>query len=312
MVSDKSGNVVVSSLGWVDHANLWVFHTSNGHAEIVPLGNAKYLSIHPGIGDFFSVAHHFEGDRVEITVHTFSEPREAVARALLNSDGSQVTGESSVWSHVQTNYVTQYSGPFWSDFCLVRLHIAEKRVELQQFSWYGDEYDKGYQGVLGVVEVPSQDLLIVSVQRDSHPVLYDPATRTKVGTLDLADRMGNSKLFFRRRANELWADDYDSLVKIEPGSWRVMNSRRLQKDIGGTRQFIGEFWFDADETICVVARPFSKDVIALSPDTLRPKFSCKLDGQPLEAMCLSDGSVVARDWKSGSLLRGQLRRTWSI
>src|SRR5438270_12179924 len=103
MLSDSSGNVVVSSLGWVDHANLWVFRATHGSAESVPLGDAEYLSIHPGIGDFFSVTHHFEGDRVEITFHTFSEPREAVARALLNSAGSEVTGDSSVWSNVQTN-----------------------------------------------------------------------------------------------------------------------------------------------------------------------------------------------------------------
>jgi len=312
MLSDMGGEVVVSSLGWVDHSNLWVFRATHGNVETVPLGNAKYLSIHPGTGDFFSVTHHFEADRVEITVHTFSEPQEPVARALLNSDSSEVTGDSSVWSNVQTNYVTQYSGPFGSDFCLVRLHILEKRVELQRFGWYGDEYDKGYQGILGVVEIPGQDLLIVSVQRDSHPVLYDPVTRTKVGTLNLADRMGNPTLFFRRRANELWTDDYDSLVKIEPGSWRILGSRLLQKEIAGNRQFIGEFWFDADETMCVVARPFSRDAIALSPDTFRTKSRCKLDGQPLEAACLRDGSVVARDWKSGSLLRGQLRRTWSI
>jgi hypothetical protein len=311
MLSDRSGNVIVSSLGWVDHASLWVFRATHGTAERVPLGNAKYLSIHAGIGDFFSVTHHFEGDRVEITVHTFSEPREAVARARFNSNGSEVTGDSSVWSNVQTNYITHYSGQFWSDFCLVRVHVLEKRVELQQFGWYGDQYDKGYQGVVGVVETPRQDLLIVSIQRDSHPVLYDPVTRTKVGTLNLADRMGNPKLFFRRGANELWANDYDTLVKIEPGSWRVLKSRLLQKDIEGARQFIGEFWFDADETMCVVARPFSRDVLALSPHTLRSKFRCKLDGQPVEAVCLRDGSIVARDWKSGSLLRGQLRRAWS-
>jgi len=308
MLSDARGSVVISSLGWVDHASLWVFRVSEGTPASVPLGDAKYLSLHAGIRDFFSVVHHFDGDRVEITVHNFTEPRDAVARAVVTPDGARVLGDSSAWAHVQTNYVSYYTGPFWSDFALVRVKPREELVELQQFDWYNDDYDKDYQGIVGVVEIPGQDLLIVSVQRDSRPVLYDPVTRSKVGALDLGGRGGNPRLRFRHHANELWADDYDTIVKLESGSWRVLKSRLLQGGAAGTQQFIGQFSFDADETMCVVARPFSGDVIALNPGSLRSRFRCKMDGQPLKAVTLSDRSVVARDWKSGVLLRGQLRR----
>lgn len=37
---------------------------------------------------------------------------------------------------------------------------------MQTFHWYNEDYDKGYQGIVGVSEVPGQDLLIVSIQRD--------------------------------------------------------------------------------------------------------------------------------------------------
>lgn len=312
MLSDAHGGVIVSSLGWVDHGGLWVFSVADGAVATLPLGDPKYLTVHRGRDDFFSVLHHFEGDRIEIGVHRFAAPGEAVARARLDRDGARVEGDAAAWSHVPASYVTWYAGPSGSDFALVRVHPGEGRIELQQFDWYGDEYDKGYQGVVGVAEVPGQDLLIVSVQRDSRPVLYDPAARRKLGALELSGRGGNPTLFFRRHARELWADDYDTLLKLEPGSWRVLRSRRLQSAAAAAMQFIGQYSFDADERLCVVARPFSRDVIALDPRTLRTRFRCKLDGQPLEAVALPDRSVVARDWKSGALLRGRLRRAWSL
>ena len=312
MLSDTRGTVVISSLGWVDHASLWVFRVSEGAEASLPLSDAKYVSLHSGNRDFFSVMHHFDGDRIEVTVHNFTEPRDAVARAVVGPDGARVLGDSLAWAHVQTNYVSYYAGPFWSDFALVRVKPREELVELQQFDWYNEDYDKGYQGIVGVVEVPGQDLLIISVQRDSRPVLYDPVTRGKIGALDLGGRAGNPRLLFRRHANELWADDYDTILKLESGSWRVLKSRLLQGGVAGTQQFIGQFSFDADETMCVVARPFSGDVIALSTRSLRPRFRCRVDGQPLEAVILPDRSVVARDWKSGALLRGQLQRAWIV
>jgi hypothetical protein len=126
-----------------------------------------------------------------------------------------------------------------------------------------------------------------------------------VGTLELCNRTGNPKLIFRRRANELWADDFDSVVKLDPATWRVPGSRLLQPAMTGTKQFIGQFSFDADESLCAVARPFSRDVLGLDPTTLQTRFECALDSQPIEAMAQPDGSVSARDWKSGALLRGQ-------
>lgn len=312
MLADELGGSVVSSLSWVDHAGLWVFRSAGGAAETVVLSDARYVSLHGGRRDFFSVVHHFDADRIEVTVHHFAEPAEAISRASLDSSATRVAGDASAWDNVQTHYVAYYAGPVWSDFALVRVKPAEGQIELQQFDWYTDGYDKGYQGIVGVTEVPGADLLIVSVQRDSRPILYDPVARTKVGALELCGRGGNPKLFFRRHAQELWADDYDTIVKIEPHTWRILGSRILQGAAAGAMQFIGAYAFDADETRCIVARPFSGDVLSLSPRSLRPRFRCRLDGQPLEAVALADGSIVARDWKSGALLRGELRRMWTF
>jgi hypothetical protein len=304
MMTDSQGSVIVSSLGWVDHGSLWIMSVGSGRTETVLLSEAKYLSLHPGTDDFFSVNHHFDSDRARITIHRYSDPREVAASANLTPEGSALDGDLSLWSFVQKNYVSYYAGPYWKDFCLLQVAQQVRRLELQQLDWYSDGYDKGYQGIIGVVEVPDDDLLIISVQRDSHPVLYDPRVRKKVGTLELCNRSGNPNLFFRRRASELWADDYDTVVKLEPVTWRVLGSKLLQPAMAGARQFIGKFSFDAEESLCVVARPFSRDVIGLDPTTLQMRFRCDLDGQPIVAVALPDGSVNARDWKSGALLRG--------
>ena len=312
MLSDPGGTVVVSSLGWVDHSSIWHFDSARGIESQLPLGDARHLSLHDGTDGFFSVVHHADGRRIEITVHAFAEPANPAARAVVIDEAWEVSGDPSVWTHVPKSYVAYHAGASGSDFALVRVDPSRRGGEIQRFDWYGGEYDKGYQGIVGVVEVPRSELLIVSVQRDSSPVVYDPVARKKVGALDLAGRLGNPTLFFRRRTNELWADDYDTMLKIEPGSWRILKSRLVEKALAGTGRFIGRFAFDADETACIVARPFSRDVVALDTRSLRIRHRCGMDGEPFEAVTLRDGSIVARDWKSGRLLRGTLGRAWTL
>jgi hypothetical protein len=309
MLTNTSENLVISSLGWVDGGGLWTFRVDEQRPRRVTLGHAKYLTLHAGTDDHFSVVHHDEGSRVEITVHHFHDLGAPLGRAVVAAEGSTVSGPPSVWSHVRTNYTAFYKGSSWSDYALVRVDPITAKVSLQQFDWYNDEYDKGYQGIVGVTEIPGDSLLLIAVQRDSRLVLYDPAAQAKRGLIELAARGGNPSLFFRLRARELWAVDYDTILKLDPSSWRVLASRRLQAgDSQGTTQFIGNAWFNRGETMCVVARPFSGDVIVVDPDNLKTRFRCQTGQQPLQAVALADGQVVARDWKTGELLQGQLRK----
>src|SRR5215470_10385869 len=158
MLVDAQSRVVVSSLGWVDHANLWTFRVADGTESRIPLGSAKWLSLHPGSGEHFAVVHHFDGDRVEITVHRLPEPGEPLARAVVAGEGGHLVGDAAVWDRVPRSYVAYYAAPSWSDFTLLRVDPAAGTVELQQLEWYGREYDKGYQGIVGVTEVPGRSL----------------------------------------------------------------------------------------------------------------------------------------------------------
>jgi hypothetical protein len=312
MIIDTRQSVVISSLGWVDGGSLWVFKTRDETVTSITLSEAKYLSLHEGRNDHFAVVHHYDDDRVEVSAHIFANPGRAVARAEVSHQEQHFLGDSQTWVNLPRSYVAYYQGPRWSDFILVRLDPGEGRVDLQRFDWYNDDYDKGSQGIVGVTEVPATDHLIVSVQRNSRPVLYDPSTRAKLGQIELAGRQGNPRLYFRRTARELWADDYDTLVKLDPSTWKILGKRRLQDAASGTQQFIGAFSFDPAEQLCLVARPFSGDVIALNPRNLRTLYRCNTGGQRLEAVTISTRGVVARDWKTGALLTGHLRRAWLV
>ncbi len=310
MISDLQESVLLSSMGWVDGGSVWSLDTSTGAEKRFRLSDAKYLSLHPGKHGHFSVLHHFEGSQIEITAHRFSAPSQVVAQVTVKCSSFEFTGDSTVWNFLPISYVAYFKQAAWSDFALIRVDSHRPSVQVHGFEWYDDRYDKGYQGIVGVTEIPGNDLLIVSIQRDSRPVLYDPEGHRKVGEIELAGCNGNPRLRFRRTVNELWADDYDTILKINPATWRVERSRRLQGAALGSRQFIGEFNFDSTEAICAVARPFSGDVVGLTPSNLRVRYHCRTGGQPLEVAALRDKRVYARDWKSGNLLQGTLRRRW--
>jgi hypothetical protein len=297
----------VSNLGWVDAGSLWTFDIRSAREATLPLGAAKYLTLRGGTDGYVAAVHHYDGPRVEITVHRFARLREPVARATIEPSGSTLSGDAGAWAHVPAHYTAFYRGAAWTDYALIRIDARAGCVELQRFEWFDDRYDKDYQGIIGITEVPGTRLVLVSVQRSSTLVIHDPVSGEQAGEIVLGRGSGNPSLYFRHTADELWAMDYDTIVKVEPGSWRVRASRRIQEPSLSVGQFAGSFWFTDDEKICIVARPFSADVVAIEPDSVKTVATCPTGQQPLEAIATPDGRVVARDWKTGSLLRGDLQ-----
>jgi hypothetical protein len=114
----------------------------------------------------------------------------------------------------------------------------------------------------------------------------------------------------RESGKEIWASDYETLAVLRTTDWQVDRSSLLQGSPAGTRQFIGDFSFPPDQELCVVARPFSGDVIGVDLRSLKIKYSAKVGREPLEVAAIGRGEIVARDWKTGDLLRGMLERRW--
>lgn len=308
MILNDNRTQAVSSLGWVDRGSLWVYSVSEASSQKMTLSDATYLSVSAGAEDFFSVAHHWNGERLEITAHNHLDPRHIISRLSLRRTipgfPSRLEllreGDLRVWDRLPG----AFTGYAFGEYQLVLTRYTGED-DVQTFAWFDDAYDKGYQGIIGAVAVPDSSYLIVSVQRDSHPVLYDPETKKAIRKLHLADRNGNPSFQFRESALEFWATDYDSIVKLDGKTLAVKNARCMQDAIRGTRQFIGNFCFNSDQDVCLIARPFSGDAVALDANSMTEISRIELGQQPLDIGALADGTVVARDWKTGDSLFGK-------
>lgn len=307
MITDPQEQIIVSSLGWVDQCSLWTLDIRSGRQANIRIGEAKYLSLHRGTDGCFAAVHHFDSVRLELTAHHFSDPGRIVSRRTVAGENRSIEGDADIWSSLPRHYVAHLVQSDWTDFVL--LSIEGDALILQTFEWYGDDYDKDYQGICGVTEVPGSQLVLVSVQRDSNPVLFDPVAGRKVRQITLAERRGNPEFFFCRTAQELWASDYDTILKIDPGNWQVIAQRKLQEGGAHEARFMGNFNFDATEKVCAVARPFGGDVVGIDPGSLEIRHRVALGQQPLEVAVLGDLRVFARDWHTGALLQGELAPT---
>lgn len=309
MISNPEETTLLSSVGWVDHDALWRFDGRDGSIDAVPLeSGARYASLHSLGSERFAVAHHFDGTRFEVSVRSFSDPSIVLARAVVADGKSALTGDISAWTAVPRLYVEYLRFAPWNDFVLLSVSPSTSSIEVQRLEWYDQSYDKGYQGVIDVLDVPAARAALLSVQRSSRLILHDVETGKQRRSIELAGRGGNPRLELRNSGKEVWASDYDTLVVLRTEDWQIDRQVRLQTAAAGTQQFIGDFSFARDQPVCVVARPFSGDVVGVDLPNLRIEWSARVGGQPLEVAVLAQGKVVARDWKTGAPLRGALVR----
>lgn len=134
----------------------------NSQTRLAQLGDARYLSLHMGSAGHFAVVHHYDSDHLEITAHSFDEPSAVLSRVVISGESRRIEGPLASWSNVPRFYVAHLVRPGSSDFALVCIGSGEPT--LQTFEWFDDSYDKLYQGIIDVTEIPSSGQLLVSVQ----------------------------------------------------------------------------------------------------------------------------------------------------
>lgn len=310
MFISPDSRFIISHLGWVDKSALWIYDVVNDTVNLVPVGSTKYLSLYSCKDkNQFAVFHHSDGTLIRLTVHSFDNPANPLCTIERSGEKTQVQGDFEVLKNAPRYYVAFYNPGYNADFHLISMNLTQGEIQADRFDWYDNSYDKGYQGIVGVIELDSGNL-IVSVQRDSQPIVYDPETKTVVRKLSLAGSHGNPKFRFASQRGEIWADDYDTILKFDSKTLILKASQRLQMATTGTAQFIGDWTFNNDETLCLVARPFNGDVVAISTDDLKIKYVAKTGKQPLQSVFVSNGNIIGRDWQTGTLLKGSLRRKW--
>lgn len=156
MIANRERTVAISSVGWVDGDALWRFDHRTGAAERLSLGSgAQYVSLHCSGTDHFAVAHHFDGTRLELTVHGFEDPTTILGRASIDATGSRIVGDPGVWTHVPRVYAAYLSLQPWNDFVLLTADLPRSRLAVHPLAWYDGTYDKGYQAITGVLERPA-------------------------------------------------------------------------------------------------------------------------------------------------------------
>jgi len=302
MIVNRDRTTVLSSIGWIDGDAIWVCDVASGNARTIPQNTgANYTSLHASDSERFIAVHHFDGARFLASVSLFSAPEITVSTASYENGRASLVGNEGAWDGLPQLFVAHLAQP-WNDYVLVK--IESGHVHIQRLEWYDASYDKGYQGVIDVIALPDPRYALISVQRSSELVLHDLETGKARQKVTLGSRLGNPKLALRQSGKELWASDYDTLVIVDTESWRVRRKKRLQRAAAGTGQFIGDYSFSADGSCCV-ARPHSGDVVAVD-ERLKIRRSATLGRQPHEAIELPNGDVIARDWKTGDLLRGRM------
>jgi hypothetical protein len=309
MIINKSQTIIVSNLGWVDKNRLWIFSIPTGKVSYVPVGNADWVGLSAADGEHFVAWHGSKNDwdrvdKVELTIHSFEDPSLSLARLVIKSRGESFEGEKRFLEKLRGPFVAALGGHYY----LFLIDPDRQKVDRQELNWFEKQYDTMYQSIQLGAEIPQSELLLLSVQRTSAPLLYDPKQAKVVKTIELNPGMpkgGTPKLHFSKDGMSLWAEDYDTLVKLNASDWEVLQSLKLQEgDAKASGKFIGDFYFNSNESVCAVARPFSGDVAIIDTDQFKVVDRVNLGDEPLQIVLLDDGRVFSRGWHTGELLKG--------
>ncbi|MFN4296838.1 MAG: hypothetical protein ACK4FB_08340 [Brevundimonas sp.] len=297
MFFDDASGRVISNLGWVDGGRLWAFDVATDRESYLSVADADGLSLERGRHGRFRMTE-IEGQDRRISVRTFSEPLIELA-ACQSSDANWIlSGDMDAWADVPRTFFTNRGPP-----ALTVIKPEEGGVHVAPLGWFNESsYDLLYQGLVDSLVLASGQVLI-SVQRSSELLIVNELQGHIVQRVSLGDRGGNPKL---RRLSDgaIAASDYDTLCIIEPRRWQVRKSDILQAPrppMGA--EFIGDY--DIRGTDCIVARPFSGDVLRLDTSTLAVVDQAPIGGQPLSVCWLEGDEFLTRDWKTGKVRRGQ-------
>jgi hypothetical protein len=291
MIFDKNARLLVDNIGWVDRGALWVYDVAKQKEKLIGIDGAKFLSLQAGEHGFFRMVHGESADRA-ISVRRIAEPEVEVTSVRYYDDEPVFCGEIEFWKSVDSAALVSAG----KGKQLLRIDAAHGQVTNLDLSWFTDaNYDLGYQGLVGCLTLPGSHLVVVSVQRSARLIVIDTRKNQAAVQIALAGRGGNPAMRIRS-ATDFLADDYDTLCRVDLKTMSVVATRQLQAT---TRMlFIGDYDLNADGT-CVVARPYSGDVLLVDSERFEELSRAPADGQPLHVCMVSETRVVTRDWKTG-------------
>ena len=278
LITDRRRQVALSNLGWVDRGGIWRFTAASGRVDQIRLSDARHLVLRDLGGDEFTAVHHFDGSRVEITGHSFASPEDVLRRVTVAGWEPRVDDGLAPWP--EAHFVAWLDDNATGAAGYYLISVMGHEATIDRLDWFSaDSYDLGYQSVIAVRLVPETGELVFGVQRSSHLVVT-PSGGGAVRRVGLSGAHGNAVPYMRAKAPEVWAVDYDTLVRLDRRSWTVTGTVRLQDAPYGTRMFVGELWMPPEEDFAIIPRPGSADIVIVDPDTLTPARHVRLGRQP--------------------------------
>ena len=105
MICDSELKYAISNLGWIDKGDLWIYDNSLNEIRKHNLSNSKYLSLHEGIDNYFSICHHYDGGKFEITIHNFDLPERILCKYSFDSYFIGLDGDYNLAKYFPNHHV---------------------------------------------------------------------------------------------------------------------------------------------------------------------------------------------------------------
>ena len=102
----------VSTLGWVDKGSLWMTSVDKESPRTVFLSDANYLSVFAGEQDHFAVVHHWDGGRLEISAHAYSNPQAVISRLSLREAISGIPSRVEILKRRRSSRLGRFARSF--------------------------------------------------------------------------------------------------------------------------------------------------------------------------------------------------------
>jgi hypothetical protein len=297
MFFDQQSGTAFGSLGWVEKGSFWLWDQSRRRERRIAVPGTRWVSVGPHGGGFIRVSHH--GAVPKASLRACTEPEIELAAIEWRGSAWRLSGDSRLWGrHLAILLGSEAAPP-----SLLVVDGEAGSVKNLDLSWFNaEDYDLGYQGVVGCLAMPEAGVVLVSVQRSSTLVMLDPDRNEVAGRIRLSDRAGNPRLK-RISDTQVLVSDYDAVCIVDLTTGTRRCSDVLQPpEPPTTRQFIGDY--DLNFGTFAVARPFSGDVLRLDPADLSVRESSKVGGRPLSLCMTSETSFLTRDWKTGRMRLG--------
>lgn len=178
MIIDRDETTILDHAAWgQDSHSLWRYQVEASNEEKLDWP-ARPFMLFPGRDRIHVTMVERDDDEAHIvTIRLIADVETVVASATHRNRAWTFDGPSEIWK-LAPSYVVVERGNL--------LHIHPNDADLDPLVWYEQGYDLNYQGLGPAYEIPDSHLLLISIQRDSNPVIYDPLQREVRGHISLA------------------------------------------------------------------------------------------------------------------------------